>query len=125
MKFLPDTNALISYFEGKEPDKNFLTELIAKEELFISPVVVAELRPRTNTDDQKKLNDLIGSGTVIPIDLEIGFMAGQYREQFSKKTKKVYLLDCLIAATCKAHDLALITNNLKDYPMKDIKIIKP
>ena len=39
------------------------------------------------------------------------------------KTKKVWLRDCLIAATCKIYGAAFVTYDKKDYPMKDIKIL--
>lgn len=125
MQFLPDTNVLISYFEGSQPDKSFLTELIAKEDLFISPIVIAELRPLASKENQGRFNDLIRAGIIIDVNLEIGLLAGQYRSQYNRKTKKIYIVDCLIAATCKLHNLTLVTHNTKDYPMKDIKILKP
>lgn len=125
MNFLLDTNVLIDYLEGIEPRKSFLQKYLFEDVLYISPVTIAELRPRTSKTDQEKLEEFIHQGKVVYVDLEIGFAAGEYRGQFATKTKKVYLIDCLIAATCKVHNLTLITNNVKDYPMKDIKILKP
>lgn len=125
MDFLPDTNIIINFFQNKEPDRTFLQTLGVNENLFISPVVIAEVRPQAPYLGKDELQKFISSGTVIPIDLEIGILAGDYRREFIRKTKRTYLIDCLIAATCKLHNLILATNNVKDYPMKDIKILKP
>jgi predicted nucleic acid-binding protein len=39
----------------------------------------------------------------------------------AQKTGAPYLVNCMIAATAKAHGLILATENKKDYPMKDIE----
>ena len=125
MNQLPDTNVLINYFEGKEPDKSLVIDLITEDKLAILPITIAELRPGNSKEEAGQLDALIASGTVFPVNTEIGLQAGIYRQEFSRKTKKVYVIDCLVAATCKLHNLTLVTNNTKDYPMKDIKILKP
>ena len=57
------------------------------------------------------------------MDETVAEIAAQYRQQFRRKEKQVYLIDCLIAATAKLYNLTLVTKNTKDYPMKDIKVI--
>lgn len=125
MPILPDSNALVNFFKEFPGETELLEKALAEEELFISPVVVAEILTKASESEERQLEELLLVSQIVPVTLEIGRLAGDYRKQFSRKTNKVYLLDCFLAATCKAHDLALITNNLKDYPMKDIKIIKP
>lgn len=125
MNFLADTNVILNFFKGKEPDKSFLTNLLSKNDLFISPINIAEISAFDNKDEQESLKKFITLGKVTPIDEKTALTAGDYRKKFSGKTNKVYLLDCLIAATCKIHSLTLLTNNTPDYPMKDIDIIKP
>lgn len=125
MRFLPDANVLIRFLNSTEPDKSYLEELLKENQLFISPITIAEVGAKATTEQERDLRGLIGLGTVVSIGEDIGFVAGSYRQQFSGKTKKVYLLDCLVAATCKVYGLTLVTNDLKDYPMKDIKILKP
>jgi predicted nucleic acid-binding protein len=125
MRFLVDTNIIINFLTNRETDTSFLKKLLNDDQLFISPIVIAEYLAKCPSDEEIYLKNFIELGTVIPIDREISFLAGTYRRQFSNKTKKTYLADCFLAATCKVHNLTLVTNNVKDYPMKDIKIIKP
>lgn len=125
MRFLADSNVLIRFLKSEEPDKSFLGELLKRNELFISPINIAEAKAKATKEQEQDLNEFLRLGTTLLIDEELGFVAGDYRREFSSKTKRVYLLDCFIAATCRVHSLTLITNDLKDYPMKDIKILAP
>lgn len=125
MNFLPDTDVIINYLKGLEPAKSFLKKMIISDDLYISPISIAEYQAKSSQEEKSLLEEFLTLGKTVSIDSEVGFIAGDYRKQFSKKTKKVYLMDCFIAATCKAHKLTLITNNLKDYPMGDIKILQP
>lgn len=125
MNFLPDTNVLVGYYKGREPNKGFLTGLISKGKLYLSTVSLAEFLVGAQEDEKKKLDELCDIAEIVPIDRNIAEAAASYRKQFSRKTKKVYLLDCFLAASCKVLGLTLVTNDVSDYPMKDIKIIRP
>lgn len=125
MRLLPDSNVVIRFLQNKEPDRPFLEALLEENDLFISPIVIAEVKAKADKKQERDLTDFVNLGTTLYIDEELGFEAGSYRQQFLSKTKSVYLLDCFIAATCKLHNLTLVTNDLKDYPMKNIKILKP
>ena len=125
MRFLPDSNVVIRFLKNEDPDRTFLEEFLIKNDLFINPIVIAEVKAKADKKQEKDLKEFIELGTSLYIDEEVGFTAGSYRQQYLGKTKEVFLLDCFIAACCKIYNLILITNDLKDYPMKDIKILKP
>ena len=72
-----------------------------------------------------KLESLIENINLYDVNYEIAVQATEYRKDFLLKQKKVFLLDCMIAATAKVNNLTLVTVNKSDYPMKDIKVISP
>lgn len=125
MDFLPDSNVLINFFNGVEPDCSFLKELLSEGFIHVSVVSIAEVLSKATADEKEDLKRLCDLGRVEIIDETIAAIAGGYRQNFRRKTKKVYLLDCLLAATCKQAGATLVTNNTADYPMRDIKIIRP
>lgn len=125
MNFLPDTNIIINFLKGKDPDKTFLSNLLINNHLLISTISSAEFIAGASESDKDKFYDFCKLGDLLDVNQEIAVAAGEYRQKLQRKTKKVYLLDCFLAATCKKHNLVLITNNAADYPMRDIKIIKP
>ncbi len=125
MDFLPDSNILIRFFRQESAETEFLKEHLKAGIMYISPVVIGKIVSKASSLELEQFEQLISYWPIIPVDKEIAIVAGNYRKQIVSKTKKVYLLDCFLAATCKVHNLTLVTNDLKDYPMKDIKIIKP
>lgn len=122
---LPDTNVLILSLAGKAPDASVFEKLITQNKLAFSPITIAEFLARADKRDQKLLERLIKHFPVFHIDTTTAKIAADYRKQFSRKKKTVYLLDCFVAAACKQHNAALLTNDTKDFPMKDIKITTP
>jgi len=118
--YLVDTNILIYAGKGIEPYASFLSKNVKRNQVSISAITVAEYFGGLK-GSQKSFNNLLEFINTIDVDIEIARIAGNYRKQ-SNKLKKVYLLDCIIAATAKQNNLILVTANSKDYSMKDIKV---
>lgn len=123
--FLPDTNIFIYALSGQPPYSIWLKKLIENKKLAISAMVVAEFIGGAKETELVFFKDILNRFGVYDIDNIVAQVAGEYRNEFSKKTKKVWLIDCLIAATCKVNGLVLVTANKKDYPMTDINIQTP
>jgi predicted nucleic acid-binding protein len=87
--------------------------------LCCSPVTLAELWHGALPHENADLNALFAVILCIPIDMEIGVLAGSYLRQYGK-SHRLELGDAFIAATASAHKLGLWTRNRKHYPMKDI-----
>jgi predicted nucleic acid-binding protein len=94
----------------------------SKAALVCSPLTVAELWQGARPQEHAILKTLFAVIQCVPIDQEIGVLAGNYLRQYAK-SHHVELADALIAATVSAHKLELWTRNRKHYPMKDISFI--
>jgi predicted nucleic acid-binding protein len=123
--FLLDTNILILGLAGQSPEADVLRKVIEKDSLVFSPIVVAEFLTNASDSEKKVFNLLLSRFALITVDEQVARAAAMYRKKFSEKKKKVFLLDCFLAASCKINKLTLITNNTADFPMKDIKILTP
>lgn len=121
--FVPDTNIIIQAFLGKEPYASWLVENIKAKKMLLSAVVVAELLSGANDDEENAITKMLNIVEVLSVDKKVAQTGGKYRRKYNQKSKKVWLMDCLIAATCKINNTTLVTHDKKDYPMKDIKII--
>jgi len=124
-KYLLDTNVMLEAFRGEEPIASRVKSWIESGEIALSAVTVAEIVSKASKEEKEKLDLLVSKFGVLPVDQVIAEIAGQYRQDFARKKKRVYLLDCFIAATAKLFNLILVTRNYKDYPMKDIKVLLP
>lgn len=124
-KFLPDSNIFIRASKGFEAELTFVKKQIEKDELIISVVAIGEFYAKATESEKQMFDDLVARFGVLGIDEIVAKLAGDYRSEFLRKSKRVYLLDCFLAAQAKLNNLTLVTNNKSDFPMKDIKIISP
>ena len=124
-KLLPDTNLLILGLKGESVQGEVLHHLIKEKLLALSPIVIAEFLVRAKPFDQNVLRKLTSEFRTYLIDGETAQIAAEYRREFMRKKHKSYLMDCFVAASCKQHDLILVTNNTADFPMRDIQIYTP
>lgn len=67
--------------------------------------------------------ELLGELQIWNVTSTIAKQAGWYWQQYIKRLKNLHIIDCLLAATAKIHDLTLVTLNTRHFPMKDIKIM--
>ncbi len=123
--YLPDTNIFILGILGEEPEATFLYKVIKKGKLVISSLVIAEYLSKANKKEENRFKMLIGNFKVLSVDAQVAEAGAKYRQNLRQKSKRVALIDCLIAAQAKLDDLTLVTNNRSDFPMSDIKVIKP
>lgn len=121
--YLPDTNVLIYALAGEKPYASWLKKWIVEKRLVLSSIVVAEFLSGATTEEELAFRRLLENFKVLPVDSLVAQQAASYRKIFFKKKKKVWLSDCLIAATCKLYGATLVTFNKADYPMPDIEVL--
>lgn len=122
--YLVDTNVLILGIKAREPEKSCLRKIISQKKLFLSVITVGEFLSQASGEEEIKFNELINKFPTLAVDLETAIIAASYRKKFLKE-KRIQLLDCFLAAQAKNHKLTLVTNNKKDFLMKDIKVVCP
>jgi predicted nucleic acid-binding protein len=121
MKVLVDSDILIEVSRGRdEAVVERWTELGQSDAVIVcSPVTVAELWHGAWPREHKLLNDLFEILFCVPVDREIGRIAGEFLRQY-RKSHRLELGDAIIAATASVHDTPLWTRNRKHYPMKEL-----
>lgn len=124
--YLPDSNIFIrGVNRGARVETKFLQRNVLDKKIAISVIVVAEFLVKAEEEEIEVFNKLLKQFSSISIDEEIARVAGEYRKQFLRKINQRFLLDCFLAAQAKLNNFTLVTNNLSDFPMKDISIISP
>lgn len=115
MKILVDTNILIDQLRGRPEAVSFGKGL--PKDTALSAVTVAELFAGIRSDQQRdKVAALVESYHILPLDVKTAELAGDYLRQY-RKSHALDISDAAIAATARIHDLALVTLNLKHFPM--------
>ncbi|MEK7521188.1 MAG: type II toxin-antitoxin system VapC family toxin [Patescibacteria group bacterium] len=130
MKYFVETSAIINFLKNKENAVSFIESL--EGELTSSFVCLAELYEgiyRVNNPKELEKGVLLfftGLGEVYGLDQDIAKNFGQIRAELKKKGEVIEDIDILIAATCVAQNLTLITYNPKHFQrVSGLKVITP
>lgn len=129
-QYLIDTDWIVDVLHGQQRQREVLEELAASG-LAISVITYGELYEGAYyaTDREAALAGvtvfLIGKD-ILPVSTRIVERFAILRGGLPRQLKQqIGDMDLLIAATALAHDLTLVTNNLKDFePVPDLKLYR-
>lgn len=122
--YLIDTNIFIDFLKKRGDAVEILNKLKPYER-GTSVVCIGELWEGLAEKKKKQFVKLIKLITVYNVDLKVVIKFAEIRKNLRIKGNLIDNLDILIAATCLANDLVLITNNLKHFErIEGLKILK-
>lgn len=125
-RFLLDTTVLISHLRGDEKvSSRLLILLLGGHSLCTSCVNVAEIERGLRPAERRATKSLVDRMEYLVTTKEAAKKAGRYQADWGIKGKTVHLADALIAATARAYGAILVSDNVDDFPMKDLKVIRP
>ena len=128
MAFLLDTNACIDYFTGRYPRVVARIQGSSPEDLFLSVVVVAELRYGADHSARRRTNHsridaLIEEIEPLDFDLRAAATYGRVRAQLEVGGTPIGPNDMLIAAHALSRGLTVVTDNAAEFRrVKGLKV---
>jgi tRNA(fMet)-specific endonuclease VapC len=121
--YLLDTSVIIDLLNGKQNRPNLLAELLRQgNALACCPINVTEIYAGLRANEEEKTERFLKTLHYYPITWEIARLAGILKRDHSKKGKTIGLVDATIAAVAITHHLPLLTDNVKDFTMKDLRL---
>lgn len=124
-KFLLDTTAIIDFAKGREPAKSRILEMMgSEEEVGVCAINIAEFFTGLPVAKRREWVEFFDALAFWDITKEAAFQAGYFRYDFLRKGKSLTTADTLVAAVAKQEDAVIITNNVKDYPMKEVTLLQ-
>lgn len=125
-KHILDTTVLIAHLRGDQGVAEFLLELLsAGHALCTSCVNVAEIEQGIRPRERRAATALLDRLEYLPTTKEAATRAGRYRADWEKRGRTIHLADALVAGTARAHGAVLVTDNVSDFPMRDIHVEPP
>jgi predicted nucleic acid-binding protein len=89
------------------------------------PINVAEVYAGLRPKEEPRTTALLRSRELFPITFPVAELAGRLKQGYSRKGKTLSVPDTIIAAVAIHNHLTLITDNIKDFPMKDLSLHPP
>ena len=120
---LLDTIVIIDAINEKKNRRQFLRDLLEQgNTLACCPVNVTEIYAGMRTKEEVQTTRFLTSLDYYPITYAVARLAGELKRDFGKKGITLSVTDSLIAAVAIQHQLSLVTDNDKDFPMKEIQL---
>lgn len=124
MKYLLDTDTLIDVLEDRGDTRQQVAAMIeAEDEVALCAITVAELYSGLGDRKRSKWEGWLIALSYWHIDIEVAMRAGTYRKTASEAGRTISVTDSPLAALAREKDAALLTSNIKDYPMKDVRVM--
>ena len=121
--YLFDSDVVMDYFNKRSEAVSLVEQLANTNDLVISVLTLTEVISGWNKTKRAtyllRLQSIFES---IVVTEAIAEQAGIYKNEYKAQGKALATVDSLIAATAIAHEYCLVTRNMKDYPMSEIKL---
>jgi tRNA(fMet)-specific endonuclease VapC len=119
--YLLDTSVIIDVLNQKRGRWQLLASLVeAGDTLACSVLTVTEIyagiRPKEMALTERFLDGL----EQYELDSNLARYAGLLKNEWTRKGRTLAIVDLIIAATALAHNLVLMTDNRKDFPMPQL-----
>jgi predicted nucleic acid-binding protein len=122
MKILLDTSVVIDALRERQGRHEFLDlRKRAGDTLACSAVNVAEVYAGMRPKEAAATKDFLEGLECIEVTQEIARTAGSLKYVWERKGVTIDITDAIIAATSLNFDLSLATDNLRHFPMPDLK----
>lgn len=124
--YLLDTTVLIAHLRGDEKIGPFLLDLVADgHSLGTTCVNIAEIERGVRSKERKAVRGLLDRLRFLETAREAAVRAGRYQAEFEKRGLTIHTAGALVAGTSRAHGAILLTDNTRDFPMRDLKVETP
>jgi predicted nucleic acid-binding protein len=121
--YLLDTTVLIDVLNNKRGRSALLLELAeAGHTLACCPINITEVYAGLRPKEEPAADELLSSLRYLPIPPQAARLAGELKREYGRKGVTLNLGDVMIAAVAIYHELTLMTDNVKDFPMEDLSL---
>jgi predicted nucleic acid-binding protein len=121
--YLLDTSVMIDALNEKKNRRQLLKQLVSEgNTLACCAINVAEIYVGLRDKEEQKTRFFISTLRYFPITAEEAELGGFLKRSYGRGGMTLSLTDTLIAAVAMMHNLTLITDNRKDFPMEGLAL---
>ena len=117
---------LIGYLRGLEGLEGLLRKWLSEGHTLATTCVnLAEIERGLRPAEQKRAAAFLDALAFLDTGREAARRAGRYQARWAARGRTIHTPDALIAGTARAHGAVLVTHNVDDFPMHDIRVQRP
>lgn len=121
--YLLDTSVIIDALNNKRGRRELLLGLVKQGHLLAGcPINVTEVYAGLRPKEEAATEEFLRSLEYYHLTWPVARLAGLLKRDHSRKGTTLTVADATIAAVALIHELTLMTDNVKDFPMKDIAL---
>lgn len=121
--YLLDTSVIIDALNGKRGRRELLLDLLRQGSLLACcPINVTEIYAGMRPKEEKATEEFLKSLDYYHITWPAARLAGLLKRGHARQGVTLTVADATIAAVAIVHELTLVTDNAKDFPMKDVTL---
>lgn len=90
-----------------------------------SCVNLAEIEAGLRQHERRQAGTLLDRLRFLTTDREAAHRAGHYQAEWARRGQTLQTPDALVAGTARAHGAVLVTHNIDDFPMRDLRVQHP
>jgi predicted nucleic acid-binding protein len=123
MKLLLDTSVLIDVLRGRKRRRELLVELVQTgHTLSTTSLNISEVYAGMRPHEESSTESLLDALECHELTCRAGRQAGRFISQWRQKGRKLELPDTVIAAISIEKNCVLVTDNRKDFPMREVQL---
>jgi predicted nucleic acid-binding protein len=121
--YLLDTSVIIDTLNNKRGRRDLLLSLVKQGHLLACcPINVTEIYAGMRPKEEEATEEFLRSLEYYHLTWPVARLAGLLKRDHGRKGTTVAVSDATIAAVALVHELTLMTDNVKDFPMKDLML---
>jgi predicted nucleic acid-binding protein len=121
--YLLDTSVIIDALNDKRGRRDLLLGIVRQGHLLACcPINVTEIYAGLRPKEEDATEEFLRSLEYYHLNWPVARLAGLLKRDHSRRGQTLTLADTTIAAVALIHELTLITDNVKDFPMKDLRL---
>lgn len=93
--------------------------------LATSCVDLAEIEAGLRRHERRRAGALLDRLRFLPTDWDAVHRAGRYQAEWAGKGRTIQTTDALVAGTARSHGAILVTHNIDDFPMREVRVQHP
>lgn len=123
-RYLLDTTALIDFSKDREPARSRILRMIESgDELGVCAVNIAEFYAGLPPERWTVWDDFLSALQYWEITWGTARQAGRFRYDFARRGIALSTADTLVAAVAWERGATILTDNVEDYPMDEVRVL--